>query len=437
MANIGGYTTLGGDFPSVVVTAVDIVTSVGHDTESTWQALIDGKSGIHRLTDEWVDFLDLPAKIGGRMCTDLTVDVSRVEKRRQSYIEQVANVMGKRIWDLAGHPDVDPDRLAVSVGTGIGGGEENIKAVDIMRTQGYRKVSPFAVQMAMPNGPAAIIGLEIGARGGVTTPVSACASGNEAIHHAWKQIVMGEADMVVTGGLENRIESVPIACFSMMRAMSTRNDEPEKASRPFDRDRDGFVFGEAAALMVLETEEHALARGAKPIARLLGSGLTSDGYHIVAPDPAGTGGARAMKRAMQTAGVTPDQIHLINAHATGTFIGDISEAQAIEDVIGTHPAVYAPKGALGHSIGAVGALEAALTVLSIRDQIVPPTLNFDNPLYLEDISEKLKSGGKEQDAATTTIDVVHGQARKTNIDYAINNSFGFGGHNVATLFGKY
>ncbi len=336
-----------------------------------------------------------------------------------AYVERLAMVLGREVWKNAGSPEVDPERLAVSIGTGLGGGDALIDSVDKLKNGGYRKISPLAVQMVMPNGPSAVVGLELGAKAGVVTPVSACSSGSEGIANAWRMIVMGDADMVVTGGVEGYISDVPIAAFSMMRAMSTRNDDPKGASRPFDKDRDGFVFGEAGALMVVETEEHAKARGATIHARLLGAGITSDGFHLVAPDPTGAGAARAMERAMQTAGLSKSDITHINAHATATPIGDTAEANAIYRAVGKHASVYAPKSALGHSIGAVGALESVLTVLSIRDGIVPPTLNLEN-----------------QDPEID-LDVVHGEARRQDIEYAINNSFGFGGHNVALAFGRY
>ena len=231
-------------------------------------------------------------------------------------------------------------------------------------------------------------------------------------------LVMGDADMVVAGGVESFIDAVPIASFAMMRAMSTNNDNPAAASRPFDKDRDGFVFGEAGALMILETEEHAKARGATIHARLLGSGITSDGYHIVAPHPEGLGAARAMTRAIEMAGLTKSDIKHINAHATATPIGDIAEAKAINAAVGNHAAVYGPKSALGHSIGAVGALESVLTVLAVRDGIIPPTLNVDS-----------------QDPEID-LDVVKGEPRTGSFDFALNNSFGFGGHNVALAFGR-
>ncbi|AZZ81702.1 beta-ketoacyl-[acyl-carrier-protein] synthase II [Gordonia alkanivorans] len=414
------YSTLGGNFPSVVVTSMVATTSLGEDLDSTWKNLLAGESGIRELTDEFITKYNLPVRIGGRLLKDPSEEVTRVESRRMAYVERIAHVLSKRLWTQAGEPEVDPDRLAVVIGTGQGGGDAMIDAVKAMESTGnYRKVSPLAVSMAMPNGPAAVVGLNIGARAGVITPVSACSSGAEAIAHAWRHIVMGDADMVVTGGVEGHIDAVPIAAFSMMRAMSTRNEDPAAASRPFDKDRDGFVFGEGAAMLILEREEHARARGAHIHARLLGSGITSDGFHLVAPDPSGQGNARAMTRALQTAGLQKSDITHINAHATSTPIGDTAEAAGITAAIGQHAAIYAPKSALGHSIGAVGALESVLTIKSVEEGVIPPTLNLEN-----------------QDPECD-IDVVHGEPRYGQIDYAINNSFGFGGHNVALAFGRY
>ena len=272
-----------------------------------------------------------------------------------------------------------------------------------------------------PNGAAAAIALERCARAGVMTPASACASGSEAIAHAWQHLVFGEADVAICGGVETRIEAVPIAAFAKMRiVMSTNNDNPTAACRPFDKDRDGFVFGEAGALMVLETEEHAKARGANILARLMGASITSDGFHMVAPDPNGERAGHAISRAIQRAGLAPDDIDHVNAHATGTSVGDVAESKAINNALGSNrPAVYAPKSALGHSVGAVGALEAILTVLALRDKIVPPTLNLEN------LDPEID------------LDVVAGEPRPGDYRYAINNSFGFGGHNVALAFGRY
>ncbi|MCZ4278519.1 KasA/KasB family beta-ketoacyl-ACP synthase [Rhodococcoides yunnanense] len=410
--------TNNGRFPSVVVTSLAATTSIAGDVDATWKGLLNGESGIGVLEDDFVSEYGLPVRIGGHLAVSPTTLLSRVEIRRLSYVEQLSTVIGREVWKNAGSPEVDPLRLGVSIGTGLGGGDALIDANDKMKAGGYRKVSPLAVQMVMPNGPAAVVGLELKAQAGVITPVSACSSGSEAIAHAWRMIVMGDADMVVTGGVEGYIDAVPIASFSMMRAMSTNNDDPKGASRPFDKDRDGFVFGEAGALMVIETEEHAKARGATIHARLLGAGITSDGFHLVAPDPEGTGAARAMSRAIETAGLQKSDITHVNAHATATPIGDTAEALAINKAVGNHAAVYAPKSALGHSIGAVGALESVLTVLAVREGIIPPTLNLEN-----------------QDPEID-LDVVKGEARAGQIDYAINNSFGFGGHNVALAFGR-
>ncbi|MGW5513899.1 KasA/KasB family beta-ketoacyl-ACP synthase [Nocardia africana] len=406
-------------YRDVVVTSLAATTSIAGDVDSTWKGLLNGESGIDVLDDGFIDQFELPVRIGGHLKVVPSTVLSREETRRLSYVEQMALVLGREVWRNAGAPEVDPERLGVSIGTGLGGAEALIDVKDKMANGGYRRVSPLAVQMIMPNGAAAVVGLELGAKAGIATPVSACSSGSEAIANAWKMIVMGDADVVVTGGVEGSIQAVPIAAFTMMRAMSTRNDDPKRASRPFDTDRDGFVFGEAGAMMVLESEEHARARGATVHARLLGAGLTSDGFHLVAPDPEGKGAARAITRALQTAGLSKTDVAHVNAHATATPIGDTAEARAIAAAVGSHASVYAPKSALGHSIGAVGALESVLTVLSIRDGIVPPTLNLDN-----------------QDP-DVDLDIVKGQARPGPIEYAVNNSFGFGGHNVSLSFGRY
>jgi beta-ketoacyl ACP synthase len=402
-----------------VVTAVTATTSIAADIESTWKGLLAGESGIRVLEDDFVTKWDLPVRIGGHLVENLDEKMSRLELRRMSYVQRMAKYIGNQLWDSTGRPEVDPDRFSVVIGTGLGGGEKIVETYDAMNEGGPRKVSPLAVQMIMPNGAAAVVGLELGARAGVITPVSACSSGSEAIAHAWRQIVMGDADIAVCGGVEGGIEALPIAAFSMMRAMSTRNDDPAGASRPFDKDRDGFVFGEAGAVMVIETEEHAKARGAKPLARLLGAGITSDAFHMVAPAPDGIRAGAAVKRALETAGLSAKDIDHVNAHATATPIGDTAEANALRVAGVEHAAVYAPKSALGHSIGAVGALESILTVLALRDGVIPPTLNYETP-------------DPEID-----LDVVAGEPRYGEYQYAINNSFGFGGHNVALAFGRY
>ena len=411
----------GNGFPNVVVTGVAMTTALATDAEETWKRLLDGQSGIRKLEDPFVEQFDLPVRIGGHLLEDFDGELTRVELRRLSYLQKMSTVMGRRAWKNAGEPDVDPKRLMVSVGTGMGSTEEMLFAYDGMRSKGLRAVSPLVVQMYMPNGAAAAIGLERHAKAGIMTTISACASGSEAIANAWRNIVLGEADVAICGGVETVIEAVPIAGFAQMRiVLSTTNDDPAGSCRPFDRDRNGFVFGEAGALLVIETEEHAKARGANIIARLMGASITSDGYHLVAPDPNGEQAGHAMTRAIQLAGLQPTDIDHVNAHATGTSVGDVAEGKAINNAMGGHkPAVFAPKGALGHSVGAVGAVESILTVFALRDGVIPPTLN-------------LKNLDPEID-----LDVVSGSPRPGNYNYAINNSFGFGGHNVALAFGKY
>jgi beta-ketoacyl ACP synthase len=411
----------GNRFPDVVVTGIAMSTALATDAEGTWKRLLDGESGIRTLDDYFVELYDLPVRIGGHLLEDFEGELTQEELGRLSYLQRMSTVIGRRAWESAGSPDVDTRRLMVSIGTGMGSSEELLYAYDGMREKGFKAVSPLAVQMYMPNSPAAAVGLERNARAGIVTPVSACASGSEAIANAWRNIVLGEADVAICGGVETRIEAVPIAGFAQMRiVLSTTNEDPAGACRPFDKDRNGFVFGEAGALMVLETEQHAKARGANILARLMGAGVTSDGYHIVAPDPTGDQAGHAITRAIQLAGLQPGDIDHVNAHATGTSVGDVAEGKAINNALGTHrPAVYAPKSALGHSVGAVGAVESILTVLALRDGAVPPTLN-------------LRNLDPEID-----LDVVAGEPRRGDYQYAINNSFGFGGHNVAIAFGKY
>ncbi|WP_319451933.1 MULTISPECIES: 3-oxoacyl-ACP synthase KasB [unclassified Mycobacterium] len=411
----------GNGFPNVVVTGYAMTTALATDAEGTWKRLLDGESGIRTLDDYFVELYDLPVRIGGHLLEDFESELTRVELRRLSYLQKMATVIGRRAWDHAGAPEVDTKRLMVSIGTGMGSSEELLYAYDALREKGLKAVSPLAVQMYMPNSPAAAVALERKAKAGVITPISACASGSEAIANAWRNIVLGEADMAICGGVETRIEAVPIAGFAQMRiVLSTTNEDPAGACRPFDKDRNGFVFGEGGALLIIETEEHARARGANILARLMGAAITSDGYHIVAPDPTGDQAGHAMTRAIQLAGLTPEDIDHVNAHATGTSVGDVAEGKAINNALGNNrPAVYAPKSALGHSVGAVGAVESILTVMALRDGVVPPTLNLHN------LDPEID------------LNVVAGEPRQGNYQYAINNSFGFGGHNVALAFGRY
>jgi meromycolic acid 3-oxoacyl-[acyl-carrier protein] synthase II len=411
----------GKTLPNVVVTGVAMTTALATDAESTWKLLLDSQSGIRTLDDSFVEHYDLPVRIGGHLLEDFDHGLTRAERHRMGWLQKMAAVLSRRVWENTGSPEVDPNRLLVSIGTGIGSAEQIVFSYDDMHARGIKAVSPLAVQKYMPNGPAAAVGLERHARAGVITPVSACASGSEGIAQAWRNIILGEADIAICGGVEVRIEAVAIAAFAQMRiVMSTKNDDPAGACRPFDRDRTGFVFGEAGALMVIETEEHAKARGANILARIMGASVTSDGYHMVAPDPNGARAGHAMTRAIQLAGLTPNDIDHVNAHATGTSVGDLAEGKAINNALGSNkPAVYAPKGALGHSVGAVGAVESILTVLALRDQVVPPTLNLEN------LDPEID------------LDVVAGKPRPGDYRYAINNSFGFGGHNVALAFGRY
>ena len=408
-------------FPNVVVTGIAMTTALATDAENTWKSLLDGQSGIRTLDDPFVKEYDLPVRIGGHLLEEFDSQLTRIELRRSGYLQRMSTILSRRLWENAGSPEVDTDRLMVSIGTGLGSAEELVFGYQDMHDRGYRAISPLTVQKFMPNGAAATVGLEQHAKAGVMTPISACASGAEGIARAWQQIALGEADIAICGGVETKIEAVPIAGFSNMRiVMSTNNDDPAGACRPFDKDRDGFVFGEAGALMVIETEEHAKARGANILARIMGASITSDGFHMVAPDPNGERAGHAISRAIQLAGLVPSDIDHVNAHATGTQVGDVAEGKAINNALGSNrPAVYAPKSALGHSVGAVGAVESILTVLALRDQVIPPTLNLVN------LDPEID------------LDVVAGTPRPGDYRYAVNNSFGFGGHNVAIAFGRY
>ncbi|TCO47964.1 beta-ketoacyl-[acyl-carrier-protein] synthase family protein [Actinocrispum wychmicini] len=402
----------------IVITGLGATTPLGGDVPSTWDAMLAGRSGVATLDAGWVTDFDLPTRIAAQLAVQPTDILPRVEARRLDRCEQVAVVASREAWQDAGLADgaVDPERLAVVIGTGIGGAHTLLAQDDLLEGPGLRKVSPLTVPMLMPNGPAAHVGIELKARAGVHAPVSACASGAEAIAWAYRMLKSGEADVVVAGGAESAIAGITMAGFCQARTMSTRNDEPTRASRPFDVHRDGFVLGEGAGIMVLEREDHAKARGAKIYGRLAGVGTSSDGYHITAPDPEGSGQARAITTALRTGGVDPADVGHVNCHATSTMVGDVTETIAIRKAIGEHPVLTAPKGAFGHTLGAAGAIEAIITVLSIRDSVVPATLNLEN----------LDPGVAQ--------DVVAGEPRKIDLKAAVNDSFGFGGHNVALAF---
>lgn len=403
----------------VVVTGLGATTPLGGDVASTWEALLAGRSGIERLTEEWAR--DYPAQLVARMTVDPTEKLDRVRARRLDRSQQAAVVAAEEAWQESGAAGagVPTERIAVVIGTGIGGAMTLLDQDDILEEKGPKRVSPFTVPMLMPNGPAAAVGLAIGARGGVHAPVSACASGAEAIRWGLDLLRLDRADVVLVGGAEACIHPLPMAGFAAMRAMSTRNDEPQRASRPFDKARDGFVLGEGAAALVLERADDARARGARVHARLAGAGATADGYDLVAPHPEGEGASRAIGAAIRDAGLTAADIGHVNAHATSTPVGDTAEAAAIRSAIGEHVLVTATKSQTGHLLGAAGALESVFTILALRDQVVPATANLDDP---------------DDDPAVQALDIVRREPRRATLTAAVNDSFGFGGHNIALVF---
>lgn len=400
----------------VLVTGLGATTPLGGDVASTWAGLIEGRSGVTANPEEWAK--DLPVQIIARLAEEPTEKIERVKARRMDRVEQVALVAAREAWAHAGAPEVDPTRLAVVVGSGIGGALTLLHQWDTLREKGARKVSPLTVPMLMPNGPAAYVGLEVGARAGVHAPTSACATGAEAIAYGLDMIRSGKADVVVAGGAEACIHPLPIAGFAAMRAMSTCNDKPEQASRPWDKARDGFVLGEGAGVVILERADFARARGATIHAILAGAGMTADGYDMVQPDPEGTGQARAMALALESAGLSGSDIQHVNAHATSTPTGDVPEVTSIRKALGDHPIITSTKSMTGHLLGAAGAVEAIATILALREGIIPPTINLDNV----------------DDEVAGVIDIAANTARKADLTAAVNDAFGFGGHNVALAF---
>ena len=407
----------------IVVTGLGATTPLGGDVKSTWDALLAGKSGISTLDKPWVAQYEIPVTFAGQAKVPASEVLTPQECKRLDPSSQFALIAAREAWADAGAPEVDPERLAVEFSTGIGGVWTLLDAFDTLKERGPRRVLPMTVPMLMPNGPAAAIGMDLAARGGVRTSVSACASSTEAIANAITRLQSGEIDMVVAGGCEAAIHPLPIAAFASMHATSRRNDEPELASRPYDVARDGFVMGEGGGAMVLETEEHAKARGAKIYAYLVGGAVTSDAYHITAPDPEGNGAARAVLATLKQAEATPQDVVHINAHATSTPVGDIAEYTALKRVFGDHLgkiAVSATKASTGHLLGGAGAIEAVFTVLALKERTAPPTINLDNqdpeiPLDVVTSPRKLPDGPI----------------------LAISNSFGFGGHNAVVAFRSY
>ena len=403
----------------VVVTGLGATTPLGGDVASTWAALLAGKSGVRLLTEDWRELL--PVHFAARVAIEPADQMERVEMRRLDRSEQFALVASREAWKDAGSPDLDKERLGVVIASGIGGVITLLDQFDNLKEKGARGVSPHTVPMLMPNGPAANVGLELQAKAGVHTPVSACASGAEAIGYALEMIRNNRADVVVSGGVEAAIHQLPMAGFAAMKALSTRNDAPERASRPYDADRDGFVLGEGGGILILEEYEHAKARGAKIYCELVGQGLSSDGYHIAAPDPDGAGVQRAIKFALADAKLSTKDIVHLNAHATSTPAGDVAEANALRLALGKdsdHVAVSATKSMTGHLLGGAGAIESVFIVKALQERLAPPTINI----------EKLDPA--------VTIDVVRDKPRQLPVGQiaALNDSFGFGGHNVVLAF---
>jgi len=383
--------------------------------------MLAGRSGVKALTDDWAK--DLPSRIAGVAAADPVEIVGRVQARRMDRCEQFALVAAREAWADAGQPEVDPERLGVSVTSGIGGIGSTLAAYDTLKEKGWQRISPFTVPMLMPNGSAGWISIELGAQAGAHSAVSACASGAEAVGYGIDMIRSGRADVVVAGGTEAAIMALNMGAFAVMRALSSRNDEPERASRPFDKGRDGFVLGEGAGMLVLESAAHAAARGARVYAVAAGAGYSSDGYHIAHPHPEGAGVILAMKRALADAGVSPDQIVHVNAHATSTPEGDVAEAQAIMTALGPaaeRVVVSSTKSMTGHLLGGAGAVESVAAILALHEKTAPPTINLEDP-----------DDGVKVDVATEPRPLRPGGREPMAV---LNNAFGFGGHNVSLVF---
>jgi 3-oxoacyl-[acyl-carrier-protein] synthase II len=406
--------------PAVVVTGLGAITPLGRDVASTWSAMLAGTSGVVALTQDWAK--ELPVRIAAPAAADPAAEIGRVAARRMDRAEQFAVVAAREAWRHAGAPAVNPERLGVSVATGIGGMTSLLDAHDILRERGWARVPPFTLPMLMPNGAAGWVSIELGAQAGAHTTVSACASGAEAIGYGAEMIRSGRADVVVAGGTEGAIHPLHLAACASMRALSVRNGEPARASRPFDQGRDGFIMGEGAACVVLESAAHAAARGAVVLAVAAGIGYASDAHHITQPDPSGRGSVLAIQRALRDAGIGPAEVVHVNAHATSTRIGDCAEARAIATALGpdARPVVSAVKSMTGHLLGGSGAVESVATIMALYKRIAPPTIN------LEDLDEEV---------AETEIDIATAPRRlAASGKAALKNSFGFGGHNVALVF---
>ena len=412
--------------PDVVVTGLGATTPLGGDVASTWAAALNGESGARRFDDEWFERagrFGIPVEFAATIKVDPGEVLTRPEQKKMDLSAQYAIIAAREAWADAGAPEVDGDRLGSVVSSGIGGIQTILDAWEKLLGSpdgGARRVLPMTVPMLMPNSPTAYVSLEFGARAGAHALVSACASGAEAIGYGVDMIRTGRADVVIAGGTEATIHPMPVAAFAASRTLSLRNDDPEGASRPYDVDRDGFVIGEGAGVVVLESAEHAAARGARVYARIAGVGLSADGYHITSPEPSGAGQIRAMQAALEESGIARADIVHVNAHATSTVVGDLIEARSIRGLLGDeadHVALSATKSMTGHLLGGAGALETIFTVLALLERQAPPTINVENPdpeLVLDLVRDKPRA------------------LRDGQIG-AVNNSFGFGGHNVALV----
>jgi 3-oxoacyl-[acyl-carrier-protein] synthase II len=409
------------DRETVVVTGLGATTPLGGDAASTWAAMLAGRSGVRRLTEPWAE--RLPVRIAAPAAADPAEIVGRVQARRMDRCEQFALVASREAWADAGAPEMDPERLGVAVTSGIGGIGSTLAAYDMLNSKGWQRISPYTVPMLMPNGSAGWISMELNAHAGAHALVSACASGAEAIGYGIDMIRSGRADVVMAGGTEAAIMPLNIGAFAVMRAMSTRNDDPERASRPFDKGRDGFVLGEGAGMLVLESLSHARQRGARVYAVAAGAGYSSDAYHIAHPAPDGAGVTAAISRALADARVNPEQVVHVNAHATSTPEGDPLEAQALVKALGSAAdgvIVSSTKSMTGHLLGGAGAIESVAAIFALRDQVAPPTIN------LEDLDDDVPV-----DVATEPRPLTKRGAEPMAV---VNNAFGFGGHNVSLVF---
>ena len=404
----------------IVITGIGATTPIGGTARDSWKALLAGESGARTLEQDWVARYELPVTFAATAKVAASDVLERHEVKRLDPSSQFALIAGREAWADAGAPDVEPERLAIDWATGIGGVWTLLDAWDTLRERGPRRVLPMTVPMLMPNGPGAAVGMDLHARAGIRTVVSACASSTESLVNAWEHLQDGVADVVIAGGSESAIHPITIASFNSMQALSRRNDDPAIASRPYDLGRDGFVMGEGGAALVLETEEHAKARGARIYAELLGGAITSDAYHITAPDPEGSAAARAMKAAVEGAGASLTDVVHVNAHATSTPVGDIAEYNALRRIFGDHldeVAVTATKASTGHLLGGAGAIEAIFTVLALHERTLPPTINLT-----------------EQDPEIPLDVVTSPRPLGAGDHVAISNSFGFGGHNAVAAF---